>query len=82
MSAASQVDPHDKMRARDVNRVARGEQAPRPVEDNPTARHCYASYIQFHKLHIVYQGCERFEKNYKSLCPVEWQKLGVFAGAV
>ncbi|KAB2604854.1 cytochrome c oxidase subunit 6b-3-like [Pyrus ussuriensis x Pyrus communis] len=46
------------------------------VEDNPTARHCYAR-------------CERFEKNYKSLCPVEWieswdeeQKLGVFAGAV
>ncbi|KAM1833381.1 hypothetical protein ACFX13_023212 [Malus domestica] len=78
MSAASQVDPHDKMRARNVNRVGRGEQAPRPaheygsiksapsppppssastikdhskieVEDNPTARHCYASYIQFHK---------------------------------
>ncbi|KAF7828520.1 putative cytochrome c oxidase subunit 6b-like [Senna tora] len=26
----SQVDPHDKMRARDVNKVAKGEQAPRP----------------------------------------------------
>jgi hypothetical protein len=26
--SASNVDPHDKMRARDMNKVARGEQAP------------------------------------------------------
>ncbi|XP_038688334.1 putative cytochrome c oxidase subunit 6b-like [Tripterygium wilfordii] len=31
MSASSQVDPHDKMRARDVNKAAKGEQAPRPA---------------------------------------------------
>ncbi|PQQ12433.1 cytochrome c oxidase subunit 6b-3-like [Prunus yedoensis var. nudiflora] len=117
MSAASQVDPHNEMRARDVNKVARGEQAPRPaheygsinstppkpkpkdpaaaeikVEDNPPARHCYASYVQYYKC-IKEEGkapkCERFEKNYRRLCPVEWiekwdeeQKLGVFAGPI
>lgn len=27
------MDPHDKMRARDVNKVARGEQAPRPAHE-------------------------------------------------
>ncbi|XP_047088392.1 cytochrome c oxidase subunit 6b-3-like [Lolium rigidum] len=37
------VNPHDKMRSRDVNKVARGEQAPRPphepgsVADSPPA---------------------------------------------
>ncbi|KAK7309088.1 hypothetical protein RJT34_05555 [Clitoria ternatea] len=31
--SAAQMDPHDKMRARDVNRVARGEQAPRPAHE-------------------------------------------------
>ncbi|KAH1223579.1 putative cytochrome c oxidase subunit 6b-like [Glycine max] len=31
--SAAQVDPHDKMRARDVNKVARGEQAPRPAHE-------------------------------------------------
>ncbi|GMN30804.1 hypothetical protein TIFTF001_002976 [Ficus carica] len=36
MSTAAQVDPHDKMRARDVNRVARGEQAPRPAHEYGT----------------------------------------------
>lgn len=35
MSAAN-VDAHDKMRARDVNRVARGEQAPRPAHEYGT----------------------------------------------
>ncbi|XP_072972207.1 cytochrome c oxidase subunit 6b-3-like [Typha angustifolia] len=30
---ANVVDPHDKMRARDVNRVATGEQAPRPAHE-------------------------------------------------
>ncbi|KAK7406345.1 hypothetical protein VNO78_07968 [Psophocarpus tetragonolobus] len=30
---AAQVDPHDRMRARDVNKVARGEQAPRPPHE-------------------------------------------------
>ncbi|XP_062028803.1 putative cytochrome c oxidase subunit 6b-like [Rosa rugosa] len=120
--SAAQVEPHDKMRSRDVNKVARGEQAPRPaheygsiksappkptptppprpsspppsykeeVEDehNPVARHCYASYWQFHKC-IKDKGdgapqCVRFEKNYKILCPLEWierwdedQKRGV-----
>jgi cytochrome c oxidase subunit 6b len=39
--ASTIVNPHDKMRSRDVNKVARGEQAPRPphepgsVEDSP-----------------------------------------------
>ncbi|XP_061343920.1 cytochrome c oxidase subunit 12, mitochondrial [Gastrolobium bilobum] len=33
MSASAPVDPHDKMRARDVSKVARGEQAPRPVHE-------------------------------------------------
>ncbi|OMO77142.1 Cytochrome c oxidase, subunit VIb [Corchorus capsularis] len=27
------VDPHDKMRSRDVNKVARGEQAPKPPHE-------------------------------------------------
>ncbi|XP_022732176.1 putative cytochrome c oxidase subunit 6b-like [Durio zibethinus] len=36
MSIASMVDPHDKMRARDVNKVAKGEQAPRPVHEYGT----------------------------------------------
>lgn len=31
--SSAQVDPHDKMRARDVNKVAKGEQAPRPVHE-------------------------------------------------
>ncbi|XP_059590108.1 uncharacterized protein LOC132252816 isoform X2 [Vitis vinifera] len=31
MSIWSVVAPHDEMRARDVNKVARGEQAPRPT---------------------------------------------------
>jgi cytochrome c oxidase subunit 6b len=35
MSAAN-VDPHNKMRARDVNRVARVEQAPRPAHEYGT----------------------------------------------
>lgn len=34
--SASQVEPHDKMRARDVNKVARGEQAPRPAHEYGT----------------------------------------------
>ncbi|XP_051150196.1 putative cytochrome c oxidase subunit 6b-like [Andrographis paniculata] len=33
--SASIVEPHDKMRARDVNKVARGEQAPRPPQQSP-----------------------------------------------
>ncbi|KAK9984864.1 hypothetical protein SO802_034389 [Lithocarpus litseifolius] len=33
MSTSSVVDPQDKMRARDVNKVARGEQAPRPAHE-------------------------------------------------
>ncbi|XVF13529.1 hypothetical protein REPUB_Repub08aG0215500 [Reevesia pubescens] len=36
MSSASVVDPHDRMRARDVNKVARGEQAPRPAHEYGT----------------------------------------------
>ncbi|KAB2017951.1 hypothetical protein ES319_D08G196600v1 [Gossypium barbadense] len=35
-STGAAVDPRDKMRARDVNRVARGEQAPRPVHEYGT----------------------------------------------
>ncbi|KAL9327507.1 hypothetical protein ACSQ67_002510 [Phaseolus vulgaris] len=34
--SAAQVDPHDKMRARDVNKVARGQQAPRPAHQYGT----------------------------------------------
>ncbi|KAI3443876.1 hypothetical protein Pfo_000541, partial [Paulownia fortunei] len=33
--SASVVEPHDKMRARDVNRVAKEEQAPRPPQQSP-----------------------------------------------
>ena len=29
------MEPHDKMRARDVSKVARGEQAPRPPQRTP-----------------------------------------------
>lgn len=29
--SSAQMDPHDKMRSRDVSKVARGEQAPRPA---------------------------------------------------
>lgn len=36
MSLDSHVDPHDKMRARDVNKEARGEQAPRPAHEYGT----------------------------------------------
>lgn len=31
--SGAQVDPHDKMRARDLSKVARGEQAPRPPHE-------------------------------------------------
>uniref|UniRef100_A0ACD6A4S1 Uncharacterized protein n=1 Tax=Avena sativa TaxID=4498 RepID=A0ACD6A4S1_AVESA len=31
--ASAIVNPHDKMRGRDVNKVARGEQAPRPAHE-------------------------------------------------
>ncbi|XP_048132144.1 cytochrome c oxidase subunit 6b-3-like [Rhodamnia argentea] len=34
--SASQVDPHDKKRSRDVNKVAKGEQVPRPAHDPST----------------------------------------------
>ncbi|KAL6584028.1 hypothetical protein OROMI_003317 [Orobanche minor] len=33
--SASTVEPQDKMRGRDVNKVARGEQAPRPPQRTP-----------------------------------------------
>ncbi|KAL7137748.1 hypothetical protein ABFS83_10G113500 [Erythranthe nasuta] len=33
--SASTVEPQEKMRARDVNKVARGEQAPRPPQHSP-----------------------------------------------
>lgn len=36
--SAAQVDPHDKMRSRDVNRVARGEQASRPAHEYGSIR--------------------------------------------
>ncbi|KAJ4881390.1 putative cytochrome c oxidase subunit 6b-like [Raphanus sativus] len=29
--SSAQMDPHDKMRSRDVSKVARGQQAPRPA---------------------------------------------------
>ncbi|KAL6909502.1 hypothetical protein ACP4OV_001783 [Aristida adscensionis] len=32
-SSSAPLNPHDKMRGRDVNRVARGEQAPRPLRE-------------------------------------------------
>jgi hypothetical protein len=31
--SGAQMDPHDKMRARDVSKVTRGEQAPRPAHE-------------------------------------------------
>lgn len=34
--SASQIDPHDKMRSRDMSKVARGEQAPRPAHEYGT----------------------------------------------
>lgn len=34
--SAAQVDPHDKMRSRDLSKVARGEQAPRPAHEYGT----------------------------------------------
>ncbi|GLU05471.1 hypothetical protein SLE2022_225720 [Rubroshorea leprosula] len=30
---SAMVDPHDKMRSRDMNKVARGEQAPKPTHE-------------------------------------------------
>ncbi|KAG6687700.1 hypothetical protein I3843_11G085700 [Carya illinoinensis] len=36
MSVDAVVDPHEKMRARDVNKVARGEQAPTPAHEYGT----------------------------------------------
>lgn len=36
MSASNLDDPHDKMRSRDVNKVARGEHAPRPAHEYGT----------------------------------------------
>ncbi|KAH7514335.1 hypothetical protein FEM48_Zijuj11G0077900 [Ziziphus jujuba var. spinosa] len=111
--SASQVDPHDKMRARDVSKVARGEQAPRPAHDygsineappKPSSspspslpaeqpRHCYTSYLEYHKC-VKEKGkdapeCEKFERHYKSLCPVEWierwdeqRENGTFPGRI
>ncbi|XP_073148797.1 putative cytochrome c oxidase subunit 6b-like [Henckelia pumila] len=35
MSTGSVMEPHDSMRSRDVNKVARGEQAPRPPQQSP-----------------------------------------------
>lgn len=29
--SSAQMDPHDKMRSRDLSKVARGQQAPRPT---------------------------------------------------
>ncbi|KAI6707465.1 hypothetical protein NL676_010427 [Syzygium grande] len=34
--SASWVDPHDKMRSRDVNKVAKGKQAPQPAHEPGT----------------------------------------------
>ncbi|MCD7448827.1 hypothetical protein HAX54_046673 [Datura stramonium] len=34
--SSAQVDPHGKMRARDVSKVATGQQAPRPVHEPGT----------------------------------------------
>lgn len=36
MSTGAQVDPHDKMRARDVSKVARGQQATAPPHEYGT----------------------------------------------
>ncbi|EEF33611.1 cytochrome C oxidase polypeptide vib, putative [Ricinus communis] len=32
--SGAEVEPHDKMKSRDVNKVARGEQAPRPPHEH------------------------------------------------
>lgn len=34
--SAAQMDPHDQMRSRDISKVARGEQAPRPAHEYGT----------------------------------------------
>ncbi|XVE57512.1 hypothetical protein DITRI_Ditri04bG0096600 [Diplodiscus trichospermus] len=113
-STGAIVDSHDKMRSRDVNKVARGEQAPRPAheygtvsppptpqstsppsprqipnkeiagklekdEDDdvaPQTRHCYESYVEYHKCIKEKDKnapqCDRYGKHYRSLCPAEW----------
>ncbi|KAL5551242.1 hypothetical protein UlMin_001418 [Ulmus minor] len=57
----------------------------------PQTRHCYASYVEYHKC-IKERGksaseCDKFEKHYKFLCPNEWierwdqqRELGTFPG--
>ncbi|KAL3840755.1 hypothetical protein ACJIZ3_025346 [Penstemon smallii] len=46
---AAIMDPHDKMRARDVSKVSRGEQAPRPPHQSPKVKlhlHYSISFFQ------------------------------------
>ncbi|XP_024171713.1 putative cytochrome c oxidase subunit 6b-like [Rosa chinensis] len=71
------MDPHDKMRSRDVNKVARGEQAPRPAHEYGSIRSAPPKPTPTLPLCIKDKGdgtpqCVRFEKNYKILCPLEW----------
>ncbi|XP_044492752.1 putative cytochrome c oxidase subunit 6b-like [Mangifera indica] len=69
--SAAQVDPHDKMRSRDVNKVASGEQAPAPNHEygtvSPPPPPCCVKEKGKNALE-----CEKLEKFCRSLCPNEW----------
>ncbi|CAN0908309.1 Putative cytochrome c oxidase subunit 6b-like [Linum grandiflorum] len=86
--SAAQVDPHDKMRSRDVNKVARGEQAPRPAHEpgqisqrpsqpSPDPRHYHHDDDRDQLIHKEKDEdevgeCEKLAKYYRALCPSEW----------
>ncbi|KAI5644194.1 cytochrome oxidase c subunit VIb domain-containing protein [Phthorimaea operculella] len=42
----------------------------------PSHRHCYQSYLDFHRCQKVrgekYEACQYFKRVYKSMCPNEW----------
>ncbi|XP_026325130.1 cytochrome c oxidase subunit 6B1-like [Hyposmocoma kahamanoa] len=48
---------------------------PRFPNTNQT-RHCYQSYLDFHRCQKVrggnYEACNYFKRVYRSLCPNEW----------
>nr|DAD18240.1 TPA_asm: hypothetical protein HUJ06_019703 [Nelumbo nucifera] len=80
--SVSTIDPHEKMRGRDVGRVAL-KTAPADIRFPSTnqTRHCFARYGD------EAPECEKFARYYRSLCPSEWidkwneqRELGTFAG--
>ncbi|XP_047179910.1 putative cytochrome c oxidase subunit 6b-like [Vigna umbellata] len=78
--SAAQVDPHDKMRARDVNKVARGEQAPRPAHQYgtvspPSSTHTNddtKNKIKERKSGIAENGAESAESTDYKICYVKY----------